>query len=208
MATLSNPSYFANGSKDGAVARVGYYNRVNYVVRYDLTLENGESADHISFTFRDSAHGAIEMGAGVGETADAFVKAQKLFFVISTSPTEFVNAGYFDKDKATGQLNMSLLYDISFKATWEGDVYLYPGLSYYLYVFPGYSSAEGGDGNYGYWKWGQQLDITLALSGAAGLVTIDIGSAFAKAIPLIDTGTELKQSIPYGDTGEALKVGG
>lgn len=206
MATLSNPSYFANGSKEGAVARVGYYNRINYVVRYDLTLEKGESADYISFTFRDSAHGAIEMGAGVGETADVFVKKQKLFFVISTSPTEFVNAGYFDREKATGQLNMSLLYDISFKATWEGDVYLYPGVNYYLYVFPGYSSADGGDGNFGYWKWGQQLDITLTLSGAAGSVHIDIGSGNVRAILYIDTGTEIKRLIPYMDTGTEISV--
>lgn len=173
MASITNPTYFADGVEAGSAHPwVGFYSRTNYVVRYDLDLESGESADHISFTFRDSAHGAIEMGAGVGETPDEWIRKQKLFFVISTSPTEFVNAGYFDKDKATGQLNMSLLYDISFKATWEGDVYLYPGLSYYLYVFPGYSSAEGGDGNYGYWQWDQQLDISIVLSGKAGCVAV------------------------------------
>jgi hypothetical protein len=205
MATLSNPTYFADGSTENALPRVGYYTQ-NRVVRYDLTLEKGESADHISFTFRDSASGAIEMGGGVGETPDAFAKKQKLFFVISTSPTEFINAGYFDRHKATGQLNMVYLYDISFKATWEGDVYLYPGVNYYFYVFPGYSNAEGGDGNYGYWKWGRQLDITLTLSGSAGSAHIDISPGNARSILYIDTGTKIKRIIPYMDTGTEISV--
>lgn len=185
MASIANPTYFADGVEVGsAFPWVGFYNRTNYVVRYDLTLESGESADHISLTFRDSDHGAITMGKGKFNTAQEFASNNKVFFVISTSPTEYVNAGYFDIDKATGQFDMVYLYDTnagipSFAAKWDGDVKLYPGAKYYLYVFPGFRNANmGGDGNFGYWQWDPQLKISIVLSGQAGCVAVFDGGEF------------------------------
>ena len=91
--------------------------------------------------------------------------------------------------------------NVVFKATSEADCCLLPGQTYYLWIFPGYTNATGGNGAWGYWYWGLSLSTSVLLSGAAGVVRIDTGSAILKAIPYIDDGTELRRVIPYSEDG-------
>jgi hypothetical protein len=54
----------------------------------------------------------------------------------------------------------------------EADVLLYPETQYYLWVFPGFSNIDGGNGVWGWVGWSRSLEIAVTLSGAAGLVYI------------------------------------
>lgn len=60
-------------------------------------------------------------------------------------------------------------------------------------------------GNDNYTKIVASAEITLD-SIIRGLVNIDTGSGFVKAIPYIDNGTEWKQCIPYIDNGSEFKM--
>lgn len=212
MATLSNPTFY-KGGVEGGPQLVGFNKATsdesfsNYVVRYTLTIDPNESGDHIYVYI--ATNGYLEWSSL--DTQYKVNDEASLYFKIGTDPTEFANAGYAQRSEGT-KVNMVSTTGLNYDVEFEADTMLLPGQTYYVWIFPGFAASGDPIGNYtvGQFEWyGLSHHVhTINLSGAAGLVTIDIGSAFAKAIPLIDTGTELKQSIPYGDTGEALKVGG
>lgn len=215
MATLSNPTFF-KGGVEGGPQLVGYTKASsdgsysNYVVRYTLTLDPNESGDHIYVYM--ATKGYLEWYNI--ETKNKVNKDASLYFKIGTDPVEFANAGYAQRLEATGKVNMvstsssNANYDVEF----EADAMLLPGYTYYVWIFPGFALGAEPTGNYtmGQFEWyGLSYHVhTINLSGAAGLVTIDIGSALVKAIPLIDLGDRLAQAIPYMDSGSDLNICG
>lgn len=209
MATLSNPVYYKAGDNASDIL-VGVASKNNRNVRYTLTMGKAESADHIEFTITESSVSSIVWGDGSDhrEINDKI----SLYFAISTDPNEYANAGINQVSKALGKVTMSEIRgywvedNVVFKATGNGAYNLLPGQTYYLWIFPGYTTASGGNGEWGYFVWGKSLTTTVSLSGAAGVVQIDTGSAILKAIPYIDDGTEFLRTIPYNEDGTIFSL--
>lgn len=209
MATLSNPVYY-DGGVSGASTVVGISNKKSRTVRYTLTVGKNEHASHVSFKIDESDMTSI--GWGSGSNHKEINNKISLYFAISTDPNEYANAGINEIPKALGKVTMTEVRgywveeDVVFEATGEGDYYLLPGQTYYLWIFPGYTNATGGNGEWGWFYWGVSLETTVTLSGAAGIVQIDTGSAILKAIPYIDDGTKLRRAVPYNEDGKTFFV--
>lgn len=212
MAVLSNPVYYEAGIS-GASNLVGVSDKKNRNVRYTLTVDKAESASRLAFVMKGSSTGSIAWGSG-GDNYVYINGALSLYFAISTDPDEFANAGIAEVPKALGKVTLTetggywVEGNVTFNATGEADFYLLPGQTYYLWIFPGYTNADGGNGVWGWFYWNSALSTTVDLSGVAGVVRIDTGLASVIAIPCIDTGAEWKQAIPFVDTGSGFNICG
>ena len=210
MATLSNLQYYKAG-EIGASAVVGFESKLTRVVRYDLTIGSDESANRLTWLI-DSG-GYIGWGSYEANSTE-FNDKVSLYFYIGTDPDEFANAGIDQVAAATGKVDIqrrsgnAVDENLTFNFYGEADIMLFPGKTYYLWIFPGYSNAEGGNGTWGWFSWSALTTNTITLYGAAGMLRIDTGSEIITAIPYIDSGEAWEQAIPYIDTGEDLKVCG
>lgn len=172
MATLSNRIFYEDGNS-GASAAVGFADKQNRVVRYNLDLASGESASHINVVFvGDKSEVCIEHGNGSSEQFVKLNDEMSFYFAISTDPDAFANAGYADIASATGKaiftqvggymVEDNMLYEVSCDA----DVLLYTGTQYYFWVFPGFSNSDGGNETWGWVHW-NNTPIEVTLSGSA-----------------------------------------
>lgn len=210
MATLSNPVFYKAGTA-GASAVVGLDSSQNRVVRYDLKLESGEQASHISVLF-DEYNGSITIGNG----ADQFSKINgdmSFYFAISTDPHAFANAGYADISRATGKAVFTLYRgsvanaDAKYRVSCEADMLLYPGKQYYLWVFPGFSNAAGGNSTWGWVHWGSSLTTIVELSGHAEIAWVKTSEGFKASVPYVRQNGSWKHAIPYMRKNNAWHIG-
>ncbi len=204
MATLSNPVYYRNGVDSGDSRLVGFESGVNRVVRYNLTIGENESADHISVFMNSNAY----LGWGNYDAPYQKINANAtLYFVIGTDPNEFKNAGYGNVPEATGKVEMvrasgyGVEENLKYNVRMEGDALLIPGSTYYLWIYPGYSNATGGNSTWGYFTWydngAGRFSYTVTLSGSAGLIYVGNEAYLA----YIDNGASWDLYIPYIDNG-------
>lgn len=171
MATIGSPAYYKNGilSSSRLVGNVGD----NYVVRYILTLDSGESASHIAVLLDSGGYISWSNYDGTQNEINGRIS---LYFKIGTDPEEFANAGYNQIAEATGKVDMQITggypveENLDFNAYMEADIKLRPGVEYYLWIYPGWSPS----GNYatGYFGWYDRGDnyreYRVTLSGSAG----------------------------------------
>lgn len=213
MATLSNPVFYAAGAS-GASAVVGFETQRNRVVRYDLSLEQGESASSISVLF-DEGDGSIVYGNG---QLDRVNEDMTFYFAVSTDPDAFADAGYADISRASGQAVFTLYRgsvengDAHYRVLCEADVLIHPDTQYYLWVFPGFSNIDEGNNTWGWVGWSRSLEITVTLSGAAGLVYV----GGLSGIPFVWHNNAWRQGFPevvksvmylYGTPSESGNIG-
>lgn len=173
MATLSNRTFFQGGVTP-ASAVVGFESSMNRVVRYDLNLARGESARHINVVFVGNPYEVcIEFGSG-GPGVSALNEGMSFYFAISTDPEAFANAGYADIASATGKAIFTKVQEYGaekYEVSCDADVMLFPETQYYLWVFPGFSNAAGGNSTWGWFEW-NNTPIKVALTGEVGLVYV------------------------------------
>lgn len=204
MATLSNPVFYNNGV-GGANAVVGFESSVNRVVRYTLTLASGESANHINFSIAESDLNHIAWGDGTSRYL--INDSISLYFAVSTDPDKYANAGFDNISSAAGKVALDVVRgtisagDASFEAKGEADFNILSGTTYYLWIFPGYSS--GGNNVWGWFSWGKYLDVTVILSGSAGQISI----GDLTGIPEVFHAGQWVQVIPDVFTAGAWKTG-
>ena len=203
MATLSNPIYFKGGDDAGDSRLVGIVARLNRVVRYTLTLDAGECATHLSIDMDSGNY--TQWGDYTSEGWKDVNDETSLYFYIGTDPDEFVNAGYDQVSRATGKVTMvyrggyGIEENLSWNMTLSGDVLLVPGVTYYLWVYPGYTS-------YGYFTWydtgAGRFKYDIELSGNPGLAHIN-GVAYQS---YIGNGTEYELFLPCGGNGSSFDL--
>ena len=178
MAKIGDQLFYAAG-KSGVSAVVGFESKQNRVVRYALNLDDGEPArTHIHVFFDESDLDSISIQNTSSEHLAQFKKLNaemSFYFAISTEPEAFANAGYVDISRATKKAEFTPYRDNQhFKVTCDADVLLYPGIQYYLWIFPGFSLD--GNSTWGWVSWGRSLTITAEASGTAEYaVTYDAG---------------------------------
>lgn len=86
-------------------------------------------------------------------------------------------------------------------------LYLNPGETYYLFIFPGSGYKNDGSSQNGqyqvftYDNGGNELTSLVATETLSGLVYIDNGTSWEAYEVYIDNGTSWEQYIPYIDTG-------
>lgn len=190
MATLSNRTFYKSGVA-GASAVVGFESQVNRVVRYNLDLEPGENASHIDVVFVGEAYDiCIEFVHGEPGVSE-LNKNMPFYFAISTDPDAFANAGYTDIASATGKAVCTKVpeygaekYEISCSA----DIMLYSGTQYYLWIFPGFSNAAGGNGVWGWLEW-NNTPIEVSLTEVALTYTISYDANEGEGAPAEQTKT-------------------
>ncbi len=207
MATLSNPVYFNGGADAGDSRLVGVVSGKNRVVRYTLTLAANEYATDISIAIDGGSY--ISWGDYNSEGwKDEYINDElSLYFYIGTDSTEFVNAGADKVSSATGKVTLvkrggsGVNENISWTATLEGSAMLLPGVTYYLWIYPGWVNGSV----WGYFRWydngTDRFTYDIALSGSPGLVYIDNGSKFEAYQCYIDNGSGWDLYIPYIDNG-------
>lgn len=197
MATLSNPVYFKGGADAGTSRLVGVESGMNRVCRYTFVLDAAECATHLEIDM-DSAN-YTQWGNYSSNAWQNVNGATSLYFYIGTDPDEFKNAGADQVSSATGKVTMvyrggsGANQNLSWDMALSGDVMLVPGVTYYLWVYPGYR-------NYGYFTWydtGNRFKYDIRLSGYPGLAYID-GEAYQC---YIDNGSSWDLAMPYIDNG-------
>lgn len=206
MATLSNRTFFQSGVP-GASSVVGFESMTNRVVRYDLNLARGESARHINVVFVGKVGDiCIQFGDG-GPGVSALNEKMSFYFAISTDPDVFANAGYAEKDSATGKAFFTWVQEYGeekYEVSCDADVMLYPETQYYLWIFPGFSNASGGNGTWGWFMW-NNTPIEVTLTGEVGLVYVGSVSgipyvwhngAWCQGLPKIVEGTIIDPDEP------------
>lgn len=184
--SLSNLTFFENGSAPASSEVVGYENSKNRVARYKFKAP-AEGANHLKFTIAN-----ISKQNGF-DKVDVY---KSLRFYIGTSSTDHANAG--TNSSYTGSVKLTKVSGDYYSATGDVDILLLPNTTYYLWIFP--STAV-----WGWFFWYPDTE-TVTVTGAAGVVEIDTGSGFVKAIPYIDDGTSWKMAAAYVDNGSTFKI--
>lgn len=145
------------------------------VVRYSFTTPV-EGASAISFSKdRISAY------------SDSSSTSEKLRFYISDNPDAYINADATYAYHGTLELTAG---DGWYTAEGSAsNLILLPNTTYYLFIFPGYTSS-------GLWCWNYPASFSLTLSGAAGIAWIYIAKDCAVLLCIYVQG-EWKLVIPY-----------
>lgn len=202
MATLNNPVFYQGGKTPAPSAVVGFENYQTRIVRYNLDLDRGESARHINVLFAEGT-GNIEFGGG---RFDKINEEMSFYFAISTDPDAYANASYADISRATGKAVFNLYRgsvangDACYRVLCEAETLLFPETQYYLWVFPGFSNASGGNGVWGWVYWSECQEITVTLTGEAGLVYV----AGLSGIPYVWSNGAWCQGLPKIVEGEPV----
>ena len=204
MATLSNPVYFIGGADGGDRMWVGVASGYkNHVVRYTLVLEAGEYATNLTVDF-DSGN-FTQWGDYASDAWKEVNDEVSLYFRIGTDPEEFNNAGYDQVSNANGKVRMvrragqGVDENLSWDMTLTGDAMLVPGVTYYLWIYPGYE-------RYGYFTWydtgNGRFEYDIKLSGYPGLAHIN-GTAYQC---FVDNGSGWDLCVPYVDNGSTWDI--
>lgn len=140
------------GGESGASRVVGNDYRdgavVNRVVRYTITPP-AIGASKVSLFFNV---GGLSDGTAVG-----------LRYYIGKDPNSHINA--WGDSEYTGELVRSA---DGYSFTAELSFLLIPGITYYLFVFP----AEKAYGYYSWYRYGNNVGLSIGLSGGAGIVYV------------------------------------
>ncbi len=193
MATLSNRVFYESGNS-GASAVVGFADQQNRVVRYNLDLASGEQASHINVVFVGTPYDiCIEFKYG-DPGVSALNEEMSCYFAISTDPNAFANAGYTEKNTATGKAIFTKVAEYGaekYEVSCDADVMLYPDTQYYLWIFPGFSNATIGDSNntWGWFEW-NNTPINVVLSGSIPTYTIIYNANGGSGAPAAQTKTQ------------------
>lgn len=155
------------------------------VVRYTFTTP-AEGASEISFSkYRISAY------------SDSSSTSEKLRFYISDDPDAYKKADATYTYHGTLELTAG---DGWYTAEGSAsNLILLPNTTYYLFIFPGHTS-------FGLWYWNYPADISLTLSGAAGIAWICIAEDCAVILHVIYIQGEWKLVIPYIWDGQMWKL--
>lgn len=208
MATLSNRIFYQDGKTPADSAVVGFENQRTRVVRYDLNLDEGEQGNRITVVFGDG----IELGAPYEYWWEKINQSMSFYFAISTDPEVFANAGYADISSANGKAIFtqtggdSAEQNIRFKVKCEANISLYPGVQYYFWVFPGFSSLPGGNYTWG-WVYWSDVPIDVTLSGNSGLAWVKKQDGWKIAVPYVRKDGSWKPAIPYVRKNGEWKIG-
>lgn len=160
--TLAECAFFENGN-GGASSIVGIESSDARVVRYK---------------FRTPTEGASGFSWSMLEAENYYAAdSEKLRFFVGSDPNSHINAGadatYHGTATAT---KVGSTYTITGEAS---GIILLPDTDYYLFIFPGYTTA-------GYWGWWQYLDgMSVYLDGAAGVVRIKEGNKVLTTLPMV-----------------------
>lgn len=198
MAVLTNRIFYQDGKTPADSAVVGFENQRNRVVRYDLNLEEGEQGNRITVVFGDG----IELGAPYEYWWEKINQSMSFYFAISTDPEAFANAGYANISSANGKAVFtqtggdSAEQNIRFKVKCEASVSLYPGIQYYFWVFPGFSSLPGGNYTWG-WVYWSDVPIDVTLTGNGGIVLVETTNGTKPALVYVRKDGSNKITAPY-----------
>ena len=185
MATItSGASQTYAGTSESTQKIVGYNGGKNYVVRYAFTT-GSEGASSVSWEL-----GGNSLGGGT---------AQTLRWYITTSSTSHINAGA-TTTKYHGNAKSSVVGGYTVFSG-SADIVMLPNTTYYLWIFPSVAT-------YGFYWLTANEKATLTISGAAGLVRIDSGSAFEAYQCYIDNGSAWEAYMPYIDNGSSWDLSG
>lgn len=190
MATaVDSVAFYVNGTSTSSqiVGNSGDGTSKPNVVRYAFTTPSTGAS---GLSFSKESIGAYSASSSTSE---------KLRFYITDSATSHTAAN--SSSTYHGEVAMADPDgDKWFTATGSvSNLVLLPGTTYYLYIFPAYTS-------FGCWIWNYPDTITVTLSGSTGLVRIDTGSGFITALPYIDNGSKWQIAIPYTDNGSSYKI--
>ena len=141
MATSVTPSAytFYKNSTTGVSSVVGYESSSERGIRYTFTLPSSCTAGATSYSFSKSSVSALKGGS-----------AARWNWAVSTSSTAYLNttaAGDGYKTSVTGTFSGSATKT------------LYPGTTYYLFIYPGSTT-------YGWRYWNYPTEITLTVDGS------------------------------------------
>ena len=141
-----------------------------------------------------------------GANALSFSKTRIGAYSGSSSTNEYLRFYVSSDPEAYAKADASFAYQGTVTMTYSGGYYtatgsvsgllLLPGKTYYLFIFPGHTS-------FGLWNWNYPGEISVTLSGAAGIVYIDSGTALESYHCYIDNGSGWDLYIPYIDTGSS-----
>ena len=203
MATLSNRIFYRDGKTPAGSDVVGFESNRTRVVRYDLNLESGEQADRIRVVFAgDPGDVGIVLGAPYEYWWEKINQNMSFYFAISTDPDAFANAGYEDIDRANGKAVFENTggypeeQNLKFKVTCDAKISLYPGVQYYFWVFPGFSSLPGGNYTWG-WVYWNNVPIDITLSGSSGIMLVETKNGIKPALVYIRKNGSNKRMVPY-----------
>lgn len=213
MATLSNRTFYQNGKTPADSAVVGFESQRTRVVRYNLNLDSGEQADRIKVVFADDPGDVgIVLGGPYEYWWDKINQSMSFYFAISTDPDAFANAGYADISSANGKAvfeqtgGEAVEENIKFRVTCEANISLYPGVQYYFWVFPGFSSLPGGNYTWG-WVYWNNVPIDITLSGYAGIGWKKTKDGWKPVVPYYRENGFWKICVPYSRKDGKWKIG-
>lgn len=175
MAIDTNWTLYAGGST-ATSPMVGYEGGKNRVMRYQFETDDvGASHIYIELT-------------NIGFWGGNF--KQDINWYIGTDADSHKNAGA--SSESMGSVAFNSTYTV---AEVDADVLLLPNTTYYFWLFPSTSS-------YSCYEFSRMEDAnTLNMSGGAGLVYIDSGSAMETYQVYIDNGSGWDMYLPYIDNG-------
>lgn len=178
------PVYYQGGVSPAHSSVVGYESSRTRVARYSFTAP-AEGGSHISFQIPRCSFGNGDMSL-------------PLRFYIGRDPDSHAdgNAGYAYHGDVVMNEDSGW-----YTAAGEAEVLLLPNQQYYLWIFPNKTKS----GQWGWWYWSSRQAVA-TVSGAAGVVHIDVGNAFVTAIPCIDDGISFRKVASYIGTGSELIV--
>lgn len=148
---------------------------VSRVARYTFTAPD-EGAQGVSLTLHSS---------GIGGGSHIPIR-----FYIGTDPDSHTNAG--PDSEYTGELTIG---DDWLTFTGEAEIMLLPGVTYYLWLFPG-------NDTFGWYSW-QRQGYTSAMesTGAAGIVYVHDGTAWQMCLVYYFDGTDWWLCLAYVHNG-------
>lgn len=181
-------SFYNGGSLVTSASQVVGYNvssvngNTNRVIRYKFTAP-AEGANTLSFTKKN-----------VSVYNDSISPStENLRFYITDSESSHINAGEGSVYHGTVTVADGTV------TGYIEDLILLPGKTYYLYIFPGFSS-------HGLYAFNYPNEITLTLGGASGLAWIYIAESFVVILLFIYIQGEWKLAIPYVHDGQMWKL--
>ena len=144
------------------------------------------------YSFTTDSMGASTVAWETGKNSVGAGTRPPLRWCITADPTSHINAGPSTTDYQ-GSVTVTNVqgWDVF---SGSADLVLVPNTTHYLWLFPNTST-------YGFYYLGGTYTATVTTSGGAGLVFIDIGTAWEAYQAYIDNGASWDLYMPYIDNG-------